>query len=614
MKRCPECRRDYFDDTLLYCLEDGNALVQGSVPSPDEPATAILSGLGVPPLGGSGSEPGAVATGFPDAEAQTRAQINTTDQTAILRTGAEAEPRGSLGGFRKSIGSGTKKRASVAEAGNLSANRAAKPLAALVVAVLVLVGGFFGYRYFSASGSTQINSIAVMPFENNSGNADSDYLSDGLAESLIYRLSQLPDLKVSPTSSVFRYKGKATDPKIIAQELGVDSVLAGRIVQRGDSLSISVELIDVRNNKLVWGEKYERKLSELLATQRQIATEISQNLKLKLTGNEQGLTKPYTNSNEAYQLFLKGRYHFAKRTKDDMLKSIEYFQQAINLDPNFALAYARIADVYNQMPAYPFLSSHEAFPKAKAAAKKALEIDPSLSEAHTALANVLAVYDWNWAEAEREFKRAIELNPNSADAHFRYAQVFLSPTGRHDEAIREMNRAVELEPLDLPMSALFSQMLRFSRQNDRAIEQAKKTLDLEPEFVLGIYVLGQALIIEGKYQEAIDIGEKALLKDPNRQFILENAAYAYAKSGRRKEAEEIIAKFRELAKTNFISTYYTAIIYSALGDKDKAFAELQTAAENKDWSMQQMKIDPLMDPLRDDPRFEDLVKRLELPE
>lgn len=351
-----------------------------------------------------------------------------------------------------------------------------------------------------------------------------------------------------------------------------------------------------------------------MATQRQIATEISQNLKLKLTGNEQGLTKPYTNSNEAYQLYLKGRYHFAKRTKDDMLKSIEYFRQAINLDPNFALAYARIADVYNQMPAYPFLSSHEAFPKAKAAAEKALEIDPSLSEAHTAMANVLAVYDWNWAEAEREFKRAIELDPNSADAHFRYAQVFLSPTGRHDEAIREMNRALELEPLDLPMLALFSQMLRFSRQNDRAIEQAQKTLDLEPEFVLGIYVLGQALIIEGKYQEAIDIGEKALLKDPNRQFILENAAYAYAKSGRRKEAEEIIAKFREIAKTDSISTYYTAIIYSALGDKDKAFAELQTAVENKDWSIQQMNVDPLMDPLRDDPRFEDLVKRLELPE
>lgn len=485
-------------------------------------------------------------------------------------------------------------------------------IAAALAVLLISITGFFGYDYYQTN--QPINSIAVLPFENNGSDADTEYLSDGLAESLIFRLSQLPDLKVSPTSSVLRYKGKQTDPQIVAKELGVDSVLTGRIVQRGDDLNISVELIDLRTNKLVWGEKYQRKLSELLATQRQIATEISQNLKLKLSGNEKGLTKPYTNNNEAYQLYLKGRYHFAKRTKDDMLKSIEYFQQAINLDPNFALAYARIADVYNQMPAYPFLSSHEAFPKAKAAAQKALEIDPSLSEAHTALGNALAVYDWNWAEAERAFKRAIELNPNSADAHFRYAQVFLSPTGRHDEAIREMSRALELEPLDLTMSALFSQMLRFSRQNDRAIEQAKKTLDLEPEFVLGVYVLGQALMIEGKYQEAIEISEKVLSKNPNRQLILENAGYGYAKSGRRKEAEEIIAKFREIGKTDFIATYYTAIIYTALGDKDKAFAELQTAAENKDWSMQQMNVDPLMDPLRDDPRFKDLLKKLNLPE
>jgi TolB-like protein len=255
----------------------------------------------------------------------------------------------------------------------------------------------------------------VLPFHNKSSDADTEYLSDGLAESLIYRLSQLPNLKVSPTSSVFRYKGKETDAIKIGNELGVKAVMSGRIVQRGDNLTISVELVDVRNNKLLWGEQYERKMSDLLATQREIAAEIAQKLQLKLSGDEKkGLTKRYTDNNEAYQLYLKGRYHFAKRTKDDVLRSIEYYQQAIKLDPNFALAYARIAEAYNQMPAYPYLSPKEAFPQAKAAAKRALEIDPTLAEAHTALANSLAVYDWNWLEAEREFKRALELDPNSA--------------------------------------------------------------------------------------------------------------------------------------------------------------------------------------------------------
>jgi len=269
-----------------------------------------------------------------------------------------------------------------------------------VIMVLVLVAGIIGLGLFwrarNSTAEGTINSIAVMPFQNRSANADSEYLSDGLAESLIYRLSQLPSLKVSPTSSVFRYKGKETDVQKIGNELGVSAVLTGRIVQRGENLTISVELVDVRNNKLLWGEQYERKMSELLTTQREIAGEITNKLQLKLSGEgEQKLAKKYTDSNEAYQLYLKGLFHFANRTKEDVQKSIGYFQQATKLDPNFALAYVGISQSYSLMPSYSYLSPKEAFPQAKAAAQKALEIDPSLADAHAALATTLAAYDWN---------------------------------------------------------------------------------------------------------------------------------------------------------------------------------------------------------------------------
>src|SRR6266498_3802173 len=319
---------------------------------------------------------------------------------------------------------------------------------AAVIVVLVLVVGSIGLGLVLRARNTAgaIDSIAVLPFENRSNGADTEYLSDGLAESLIYRLSQLPNLKVSPTSSVMRYKGKETDPQIIARELGVDSLLTGRTTQRGDNLTVSVELVDVRNNKLLWGEQYERKMSDLLATQREIATTITQKLQLKLSGGEtKGITKHYTDNNDAYQLYLKGRFHFAKRTRDDILKSIEYFQQAIKLDPNFALAYARIAEAYNQMPVYPYLSPDESFPRAKGAAQRALAIDPTLSEAHASLGNTLTSYDWNWTEAESSFKRSLELDPNGASAHYRYGTEYLISVGRYDEVVAEVKRALEIE-------------------------------------------------------------------------------------------------------------------------------------------------------------------------
>ena len=434
---------------MSFCLDDGSELLFG-------PAK---------------SEPGAIATGFPSdepqtailhstaapGEAPTRAQIHTTEQTAVLPSGIP-EP----------LKNGIDKRLL---------------LAPLALAVIVL-GGFFGYRYFNAADSEQVNSIAVLPFENRSGDADTDYLSDGLADSLIYRLSQLPNLKVSPTSSVMRYKGKETDFAKIAKELEVDAVMSGRLSQRGDDLSISVQLIDARTKKLIWAEQYDRKMADLLATQREIATAITQKLELKLSGNETGISKKYTDNNEAYQLYLRGRHSFAKRTKEDMLRAIEYFKQAVKLDPKFALAYARLSEVYGTMPAYPYLSPREAFPEAKAAAEKALEIDPTLSEAHTFLAYAQVIYDWNWADGERSFKRALELDPNNFSAHFRYGQIYLLPVGRFDEGISEIKQGLKAEPMDVNMAVAVGWADLVRGQKDEALEQMRKIHDLEPNHPL----------------------------------------------------------------------------------------------------------------------------------
>ena len=488
---------------------------------------------------------------------------------------------------------------------------------AALIALLILAGGAVGLFLYLRSRSTAgaIESIAVLPFQNKSADADTEYLSDGLAESLIYRLSQLPNLKVSPTSSVMRYKGKETDPQIIAKELGVDSLLTGRTTQRGDNLTVSVELVDVRNNKLLWGEQYERKMSDLLATQREIATTITQKLQLKLSGGEtKGISKHYTDNNDAYQLYLKGRFHFAKRTKDDILKSIEYFQQAIKLDPNFALAHARIAEAYNQMPVYPYLSPDESFPRAKGAAQRALAIDPTLSEAHAALGNTLTSYDWNWTEAESSFKRSLELDPNSASAHYRYGTEYLISVGRYDEAVAEVKRALEIEPLDLNMMTNLARVYLYGRNPDKALEQARKAFDLEPKFLVGRLVLGKVYNGMDLYDDAIRLSENSLQTDPSNQHMLWIGGYAYAKSGRRREAEEVIRKFGDIEKTHYVVHTFVASIYGALGDKDKAFAELEKAFGQRDAWLKWIKSDPMMDPLRDDPRFIALLKRLNLAE
>ncbi len=589
MKRCPQCGREY-DLSMTFCLDDGSELLYGPASSMDEPATAILLA------------PGAIATGL-TGDSPTTPQSRAADQTELFRTVAEAQPHAVSGHVPERHGLGEIKK---------HKRGVAVGLLVLLAAVIGLGYWFFGNR---AGNNKQIESIAVLPFDNKSSDADTDYLSDGLAESLIYRLSQLPNLKVSPTSSVFRYKGKATDPQTIAKELGVDSVMTGRITQRGDNLTISVNLVDTRNGKSLWGEQYERKMSELLATQREIAAEITNNLKLKLSGeSEQKFAKKYTDNNEAYQLYLQGRFHFAKRTKDDILKGIDYFQQAIKLDPNFALAYASIADSYNSMGKNADLPPKEVLPQAKAAARRALEIDPTLAEAHGALADSLALYDWNWAESEREYGKAFQLDPNVSYIHLTHGVSYSAPLGKRDEAVAELKRAVELEPLSLITNAIFGLSYLYAGQNDKALEQGKRAYDLDPNFRFGRQYLGNTYIVLGRYDEAIALAEEGLKTSPLSQEDLVIAGLASAKSGRRREAEQYLDRFRELAKTRYVRTVFTASIYAALGDKDKAFAELEKSFEDKDCFLPRIKLDPFMDPLRNDPRFKELLKRMNLPE
>ena len=378
---------------------------------------------------------------------------------------------------------------------------------AAAVAVIVLVLGAFGLVAYLRARATEvaIESIAVLPFQNRSTETDTEYLSDGLAESLIYRLSQLPNLKVSPTSSVFRYKGKEIDPVKVGQELGVNAVLSGRIVQRGENLTVSAELVDVRYNKLLWGEQYDRKMSELLATQREIAREIVDKLKLRVSGEEKGLAKHYTESNEAYQLYLKGRFYWNKRSVEGLQKALEYFQQAIDRDPNFALAYSGMADTYALLggpEAGGDMPPNEMLPKAKAAALKALEIDETLAEPHVSLAHAKYFYDRDFAGAEREFKRAIELNPNYSVAHHWYA-IYLMIVGRQRDSLAEIRRAQELDPLSLSINTWLGHILARSGQSDQAVEQLRKTLEMDPNFILAHFRLGSLYEEKGMYDEAI---------------------------------------------------------------------------------------------------------------
>jgi tetratricopeptide (TPR) repeat protein len=413
-------------------------------------------------------------------------------------------------------------------------------------------------------------------------------------------------------SSVFRYKGKETDPLAAGKELGVRAVLTGRLAQRGDTLLISTELVDVRDNKQLWGEQYSRRVSDLLTIQREIAGEITNSLKLKLSGEQQTrVAKHYTDNPEAYQLYLQGRYQWNKRTGEALIKSIDYFNQAVEKDPGYALAYAGLADAYDLLPNYSVGSPQESFPKAKAAARKAIELDESLAEAHTALADALFTYDWNLSEATREFQRAIDLNPNYATAHQWYSDGPLLVMGRFDEAIAEMKRAQELDPLSLIINAEIGVNYTFAGQYDRAIEQLRRVIEMDPNFYFTHRNLGVAYEMKGNFREALAAYEtaKRLVDVPE---LLGLTGHVLAVSGRRNEALRTIEQMKEISKQRSVPAYAFAQAYAGLGDRDQAFQWLERSYQDRGAHLCLFKIDPIMESLRTDPRFADLVRRIGL--
>lgn len=570
MKRCPECTRDYYDDTMLYCLDDGSALLEGPA-STDEPATAI----------------------FP--------------------AGAEAEPQDSSDSSERQSHSESSAAALFGRFGRRNGIFLASSIAVLVL----LIAAFFGYRYFEPAADERINSIAVLPFQNKSGDPNSEYLSDGLAESLIYRLSQLPNLKVSPTSSVIQYKGKDTKVATIASELGVDAVMTGRLAQFGDNLTISVELVDVRNNKLLWGEQYERKMSDLLATQRQIASAITEKLQLKLSGNDsKGLTKLYTDNNEAYQLYLKGRFYWNKLTPEDVRKSIEFYQQAIDKDPAFALAYVGISDAYMLLGIPDVmlgaLPPRESMQKARAVADKALEIDPTLAEAYASRGHV----KWkerDWAGADEDFRHSIQLDANYSNAHRFYA-IYLVCMGRPEEGLSEVRRAEELEPLSVSVKAHVAYILHLGQRYDDAIEAGKKAVEMDKSSPVAHQRLGSAYEQKQMFPEAIAEFQKAVDASNRVQLAVTSLARAYALSGNQAEAEKLLTELQERAKNEYVSSYLMAEIYIALGEKESAFKLLDKAYGERSIDLVLARVDPSLDPLRDDPRFKELLKKVGFPE
>lgn len=476
---------------------------------------------------------------------------------------------------------------------------------AAAIGVLALAVAAAGIVYFTRPAGEAIDSIAVMPFVNVSGDPNTEYLSEGISDNLIDRLSHLPNLKkVIALNSVLRYKGKQTDPQAVGRELNVRAVLMGRLVQRGDDLSISVELVDVRDNRHLWGQQYDRKLANIAAVQAEIAQDISEKLRLRFSGEDkQRLAKRYTQSGEAYQLYMLGRYYFRRKGKEQVEKSVEYFEQAIKKDPSLAPAYAGLGEAYRNLGFNGWLPPKEVRQKEELATLKALQIDDALAEAHVLTANLKEI-DLDWPGAEQEYKRALDLDPNSVRAHNTYAW-HLEMFGRFDEAMLHLKRAQELDPLELEVKQDIATLFYFSRQYDRAIEQYQKTIEMDPNYAPAHMRLGGMYADQGTYEEAF-----AELKKGNAREA--QLGYAYAVAGKRDEAQKILNDLKELSKQRYVSPFEFALVYLGLGEKDQAFEWLNKTFEENPYRISFLKVNPRFDSLRSDPRFTDLLRRMKL--
>jgi DNA-binding winged helix-turn-helix (wHTH) protein/TolB-like protein/Tfp pilus assembly protein PilF len=483
------------------------------------------------------------------------------------------------------------------------------PAIALTLAVAAVAAA--GIVYLSArskagASPNAIQSIAVLPFVDDSATADAEFLDDEIAASLVNSLTKLPQLRVVPRSVMMTYKGRNIDPRQVGKELNVRAVVTGRVYRRGDTISIQADLIDLESVSQIWGQHYERRLSDMLLVQEEISRDIFENLRLKLNVEEQKQL-------EAYRLYLKGRNAWNKRTREGMQQGIDYFQQAINADPNYAAAYAGLADCYNMQVIYGVSAPKDGFPKAKEAAIKALEMDETLAEAHTSLAFIKFRWDRDRVEAEREFQLAIKHKANYAPAHQWYSS-YLVALERFDQAIAEAKRTSELEPLSFTASSHLGWIFYLSGRNDEAIAQCTKILSLDPNSFPARRYLGLAYEQKGMYPQAIDQFQQGV-KLSGSPLMLALLGHAYAVSGKTKEAQQVISDLRDLSELRdaqsrrYVSPYTVAAIHAGLGDKDQAFKLLEQALEERDVWLMNLKVDPVFAKLRSDKRFQDLLTR-----
>jgi DNA-binding winged helix-turn-helix (wHTH) protein/TolB-like protein/Flp pilus assembly protein TadD len=459
----------------------------------------------------------------------------------------------------------------------------------------------------------RINSIAVLPFKSLGVDGADEYLGIGIAETLTTRLSTLKQLTVRPTSAVLKYAASDKETVIAGRELGVETVLEGSIRRMGERVRATARLVRVSDGSLLWADKFDESVTDIFKVEDSISGKVADALALKLSGEEQTrLTKRYTDNAEAYQLYLKGRYFWNKRTEEGFNRGIAQFTQAVEKDSNYALAYAGLADSYIGLTFYNFAAPDETMPKAKEAAMNALAIDNALAEAHASLAHVLVNYDWNWPEAEREFKLSIELDPDYATAHQWYAIHYLTATGRLDEALEEMKRALELEPASLVMNAFMGAALYYSGRYDDAIEQCRKTIEMDPNFVVAHWYLGLAYEQSRMFDDAISEFRKAISLSPGSPLMKSALGHAYAQSNNRAGATTILVELRELSKQRYVSSYEVAAIYVALGETEQAFKLLERAYQEHSFHLVYLTEWPQFGSVRTDPGFKDLVRRIGL--
>src|SRR5438552_9108163 len=490
--------------------------------------------------------------------------------------------------------------------------RWARMTAALLALAAIIAGIaiFSRYRVRSAPVASE-KSIAVLPFDNLSHDPENAYFSEGIQDEILTRLAKIAELKVISRTSTQRFKSAPSDLRQIAQQLAVANILEGSVQKANDQVRVNVQLINALTDAHLWADTYDRKLTDIFAVETEIAKTVADVLQAKLTGSEQHViaARPTANT-EAHQLYLKGRFFWNKRTGGDLKKSIDYFEQAIAADPNYALAYAGVADGYVWLPGYTAGAPRDCYPKATAAAKKALQLDDTLAEAHTTLALAIWLYDFDSAQAIREFQRAIELNPNYAIAHQQYGNNTLAALGRFDDAIVEGKRAVELDPLSLVINTDLGSDYYYARRYDEAIAQLRKTMEMDPRFYITHIVLAQALDAKGDRDAAIGEWQKAraLNDDP---ALLGLLGRAYGLSGNKAEAEKNLDQLKKLSKERYVSDYSFALVYLGLGNKEEALRWLEQSYQDRAGSdIGYIRVDPLLDPLRGDPRFEALAKKI----